>query len=458
MHIQMDERQEKKDVFQNDSIPKVILAMAIPTIVSQMITVLYNYADTIFIGLLNDSLQTAAIALALPLTFLITAIANCWGIGGGSMISRSLGKRDLKGAKYAAAFSFYGALIFTIICSMIAFGMGDAFVYLLGASAEDLSFTDKYVFWMFVVGALPSVLSQVLAHFARSLGFARQAGIGLTLGGLMNIALDPIFIFSFGFNLGVAGAAIATMLSNVISLAYFFVLFAMNRKKWSVSFRIADAIPIKEIAVPAITVGLPSALIPFLSAISNGVLNNLISAHGDIVVAAVGIAKKMDLLPANIALGITQGTLPLLAYSYGAGEKERLQKLLYTTGVLAFISTVIVVILLEIFATPIATLFIRDADTVWYATQFIRRLCLSVPLYAITLTVNSFFQAANRPKYSLVISVIRKGIFDLPLMVMFNYLFAATAIIWVQPIMDLITSVISLLILKHFLGISIERS
>ena len=100
----MDERQEKKDVFQNDSIPKVILAMAIPTIVSQMITVLYNYADTIFIGLLNDSLQTAAIALALPLTFLITAIANCWGIGGGSMISRSLGKRDLKGAKYAAAF------------------------------------------------------------------------------------------------------------------------------------------------------------------------------------------------------------------------------------------------------------------------------------------------------------------------------------------------------------------
>ena len=127
VYPQMDDIKEKKDIFQNDSIPKVILAMAIPTIISQMITVLYNYADTIFIGQLNDPLQSAAIALALPLTFLITAIANCWGIGGGSMISRSLGKGDLNGAKYAAVFSFYGALILTILCSVAVFGTGDAF-------------------------------------------------------------------------------------------------------------------------------------------------------------------------------------------------------------------------------------------------------------------------------------------------------------------------------------------
>ena len=446
----MDDIKDKKDIFQNDSILKVILAMAIPTIISQMITVLYNYADTIFIGRLNDSLQSAAIALALPLTFLITAIANCWGIGGGSMISRSLGNGDLKGAKRAAAFSFYGALALTILCSAIAFVMGDTFDYMLGASAEDFDFTDKYVFWMFIIGALPSVLSQVLAHFARSLGFAKEAGIGLTLGGLMNIVLDPIFIFSFGLNLGVAGAAVATMLSNVISLVYYFILFAMHRKKWNVSFRIADALPTRRIAVPVLSIGLPAALIPFLSAISNGVLNNLISSHGDTAVAAVGIAKKMDLLPANVAAGITQGTLPLLAYSYGAGEKEKMRKLLYTTGMLAFAATTIVVIMLEIFATPIAALFIQDVDTVRYATQFIRRLCLSVPLYAITLTVNSFFQAVNKPKHSLAISVMRKGIFDLPLMVLFNALFVVTSIIWVQPIMDLITAVISLFVLKQF--------
>lgn len=424
--------------------------MAIPTIISQMITVLYNYADTIFIGQLDDPAQSAAIALALPLTLLITAIANFWGIGGGSMISRALGKEDLSEVKHAAAFSFYGAFISTVLCSAIAFGMGDSFCYMLGASKEDFVFTDKYVFWMFIVGALPSVLSQVLAHFARSLGFAKQAGAGLTLGGIMNIVLDPIFIFSF--DLGVAGAAIATMLSNVISLIYFAVIFIMHRKQWNISFSIEYALPKKKIAVPVLSIGFPSALISLLSGVSNGVLNNLISTHGDVAVAAIGIAKKMDILPANVAIGITQGALPLFAYSYGAGEKEKTRKLLYTTGILAFIGTTIVVVLLEIFAAPVSRLFIGDMDTVRYATQFIRRLCLSVPLYALTITVNTFFQAINRPVHSFAISVMRKGIFDLPLMVLFDALFVVTSIIWVQPIMDLLTAIISLIVLKIFLN------
>lgn len=447
----MNSKKDIKDIFEADSTFRGILAMAIPTIISQMITVLYNYADTIFIGQLNDPLQSAAIALALPLTFLITAIANFWGIGGGSMISRSLGEGNIKAAKHAAAFSFYGALILTMLCSVIAFAMGDAFDYMLGASKDDFAFTDSYIFWMFTIGALPSVLSQVLAHFARSLGFAKEAGAGLTVGGLANIVLDPIFIFPFGLNLGVAGAAIATMLSNGISLVYYIILFAIHRKTWSVSFQVADALPTRKIAIPILSVGLPSALIPFLSAISNGVLNNLISTHGDTAVAAVGIAKKMDSLPANVAAGITQGTLPLLAYSYGAGEHQKMRKLLTITGVFAFAATAVVVVLLEIFAVPASTLFIRDTETVRYATQFIRRLCVSVPLYTVTLTVNSFFQAANRPGHSLVISVLRKGILDLPLMVLFDSFFGVISIIWVQPIMDLITAAISLLVLTCFL-------
>lgn len=447
----MDNLKDEKSVFQNDSILKVILTMAVPTVISQMITVLYNYADTIFIGQLNDPKQVAAITLALPLTLFITAVGNFWGIGGGSTISRALGKGDLQEAKRAAAFSFYGTVIMTGVFCAIAFGMGNAFEYMLGASEADLDFADRYIFWMFIIGALPSVLSQVLAHFVRSLGYAKAAGIGLTLGGILNIALDPIFIFPFGLNLGVAGAAIATMLSNVVSLVFFFGLFIRYRRQWSISFRITDALPEKEITFPVLSIGFPSALISLLSAVSNGVLNNLISRHGDVAVAAVGIAKKMDILPANVAIGITQGSLPLIAYSYGAKEKERTRKLLYTTGVLSFAATAVVVILLEIFAAPVANLFIRDAETVQYATQFIRRLCVAIPLYAVTITVNSFFQAVNRPRHAFAISVIRKGIFDLPLMVLFDSLFVMTSIIWVQPIMDLLTAIVSLIVLRIFL-------
>lgn len=199
-----------------------------------------------------------------------------------------------------------------------------------------------------------------------------------------------------------------------------------------------------------LSIGLPSALISLLSAVSNGVLNNLISKHGEVAVAAVGIAKKMDILPANIAVGITQGALPLLAFSFGAGKKERTKKLLSVTGILAFATTTVVVVFLEIFAASVSRLFIKDTETVQYATQFIRRLCLSVPLYAVTITINSFFQAVNKPKHAFAISVIRKGIFDLPLMVLFDSLFVVTSIIWVQPIMDFVAVVVSLLILKRF--------
>ena len=427
----MDSLKDEKSVFQNDSILKVILTMAVPTVISQMITVLYNYADTIFIGQLNDPKQVAAITLALPLTLFITAVGNFWGIGGGSTISRALGKDDLQEAKRAAAFSLYGAVIVTGVFCAIAFGMGNAFEYMLGASEADLDFADRYIFWMFTIGAMPSVLSQVLAHFTRSLGYAKAAGIGLTLGGVINIVLDPVFIFPFGLDMGVAGAAVATMISNVVSLVFFSVLFFRNKRQWSISFRITDALPAKEIAFPVLSIGFPSALISLLSAVSNGVLNNLISRHGEVAVAAVGIAKKMDILPANVAIGITQGSLPLIAYSYGAKEKEKTRKLLYTTGVLSFAATAVVVILLEIFAAPVAKLFIQDAETVQYATQFIRRLCVAIPLYAITITVNSFFQAVNRPRHAFAISIIRKGIFDLPLMVLFDSLFVMTSIIWV---------------------------
>lgn len=445
----MVDKEDATQVFQNESAFQSVLIMAIPTIISQMITVLYNYADTIFVGQLNDPKQVAAITLALPLTLFITAVSNFWGIGGGSTISRALGKNNLQEAKSAAAFSFYGAIIVTAICCVVAFAIGDAFNYMLGASETDLDFADRYIFWMFIIGAMPSVLSQVLAHFARSLGFAKEAGMGLTLGGVLNIILDPIFIFPFGFNLGVTGAAVATMLSNVAALVYFFVLFYRHRGPRSISFHITDAFPQKQITVQVLSIGLPSALISFLSAVSNGVLNNLISKHGEVAVAAVGIAKKMDILPANIAVGITQGSLPLIAFSYGAEKRERTQKLLFITGILAFASASAVVVFLEIFASPISRLFIRDAETVQYATQFIRRLCLSVPLYAVTITINSFFQAVNRPKHAFAISVIRKGIFDLPLMVWFDSLFVVTSIIWVQPIMDLVAVVVSLLILRR---------
>ena len=439
-----------EELFKTKTTFGLIVSMAIPTIASQLIGVVYNYADSIYIGSLNHPEQVAAIALALPLMLLIYALANLWGIGGGSAVSRAIGQNNLQNGHRASAFAFFGAILTTLPLSIIAWAWGDGFIRLLGASDAVLPYARQYFLWFFIIGAAPSVCGMVMAHLARAEGYARQASAGLILGALLNVILDPIFIFQFGFGMGVAGAALATFLSNIASILYFAVVFWQNRRKTYLSFRPSDAIVQWPLAIEIISVGLPSALLMLFSAISNNVLNTLVASHGDRALAAVGIAKKLDVLPAHISVGITQGALPLLAYAYAAGKSEKLRDILFTTLKVAFISLFIVVGLMEIFARPMSMMFIRDDETVRYATSFIRILCLSVPLFAVSGAINAFYQAIKRPRTAFLLSLIRKGLLDIPLMFLFERLFFITNIIWVQPIMDLLTLSISLYVVRRF--------
>ncbi|MBP5640799.1 MAG: MATE family efflux transporter [Victivallales bacterium] len=437
-------------LFQKKSTLGIIASMALPTIASQLIGVVYNYADSIYVGWLNQPEQVAAIALALPLLLLITALSNFWGIGGGSAVSRSLGQKHRQKSGMFSSFSFYGAFSSSMFLSVISWLMGDRLIRILGASETVLPYARDYFFWFFTIGAVPSVLSTFLAHLVRAEGYAKQAGTGLILGALLNILLDPFFIFQFGFGMGVAGAALATMISNLFSVLYFAYIVFRSRSTTSLSFHPLKSVVPWKMAAEVMSVGLPSALLMLLSAISNNVLNSLVASHGDRTIAAVGIAKKLDLLPNHISLGITQGSLPLMAYAFAAGKHEKLKDILYTTMKVSFLSLMTVVILLEIFARPMALMFIRDDETVRYATSFIRILCLSVPLFSMTSTINSFFQAINRPRTAFILSLIRKGMLDIPLMILFNALFFVTNIIWVQPIMDLFTVCISLVVARCF--------
>lgn len=437
------------NVFENESVIRSILIMAVPTVLSQLISVIYNYADAIYIGKLNNPSEVAAIALATPLTLFITAVSNLWGIGGGSAVSRSAGAGKKEEAARISSFSAYGAAILTLLCSFMAFIMGESFTRLLGASDTVLPYAEKYIFWVFIIGAFPSVMSQVLAHLARSEGHSAAAAAGLTIGVILNIALDPLFIFDFGLGLGVEGAAIATAISNFASFLFFVVFFILRKSDTNLSFSPRKMLPTKEIAGTVLLIGLPSALISLLSAISNVFLNNIVAAHGDVAEAAVGIAKKIDILPAHVAMGITQGSLPLLAYSYGKGDHDRTRKILRETCILACSVIVFIVILLEIFARPIASIFIEDRETVRFAASFLRKLCISIPFYSITITINSYFQAANKKWHALFLSVLRKGIFDIPLMFLLDAAAGSvTSVILAQPIMDVIVVAVSIVMIR----------
>ena len=228
----MDSR--KEGLFSEAPVAKAVLALAVPTVISQLVNVIYNMADTFFIGQLNDPLQVAAATISMPIFVFLTAFANLFGIGGSSMIARSLGRGDKAAARHASSFSIWTGAMVSILYGIIMVLSESIIFPILGADAETWGYCHQYVFWTIGIGALPTVMNAELAHLIRAEGYSKQAGAGMAAGGILNIILDPIFIFGFGME--IRGAAIATMLSNLIATCYFILFIRSIRDNSSITF------------------------------------------------------------------------------------------------------------------------------------------------------------------------------------------------------------------------------
>lgn len=455
----------KREVFENMPVPKALATLAIPTIISQLITMIYNLADTIFIGLGNNESQTAASSVAFTLVFMMNAVPNLFGVGGGSLISRLMGEKRDKEAASVASFSFYMTLITAGLYSLVVFAFMDPILTFLGATPGSIVFTRQYAFWVVVIGAIPATLAMTMAQLLRSEGFADKASFGLGLGGVMNIVLDPIFMFVV-FERGeeVKGAAVATMISNIISLAYFIIIYLLIRKKTVISLNPAKAALNKEHIKEVLAIGIPSALGSLLACLANIVINNLAKSYclirnDDVPTAAIGIAKKIDMLPMNVGFGLCQGMMPLVAYNYAAGNYKRMRSIAKTARNASMIFAGFCILIFEPFAPYIVSLFQGDPATVEMATVCLRSLCLSVPFMLFNLQISFTFQAMGKGKQSLLLSSLRQGVVNIPLLFIMNALFGLEGIFWTQLIADIITGVISYSVYRYFLSkIMIEES
>jgi putative MATE family efflux protein len=448
---------KKREVFEKMPVPKALATLAIPTIISQLITMIYNLADTFFIGLSNDPSQTAASSIAFTLVFMMNCIPNLFGVGGGSLISRLMGEKKDKDAASVASFSFYCTMLTAALYSIVVLLFMDPLLKLLGATSGSIDFARQYAFWVVVIGAIPATLSMTMAQLLRSEGFASKASIGLGFGGVMNIILDPIFMFVI-LEPGneVKGAAIATMISNLLVLAYFIVTYFIIRKKTVISI---DPFKVKlkwDYVVSVFAVGIPSALGSLLACLSNVVINNLASSYsylyGDVPVAAIGIAKKIDMLPMNVGFGLVQGMMPLVAYNYASGDHKRMRAIARTARNAGMIFAGFCVILFQIFAPQIAGIFNGDQRTVEMSTDFLRILCVAVPFMIFNLQISFTFQAMGKGKESLILSSLRQGVVNIPLLFVMNGLFGLYGIVWTQLISDIITGIVSYAVYRHSLG------
>lgn len=446
----------KNELFETRPIASALATMAIPTVISQLITLIYNIADTWFIGQTNNPYMVAASSLVLTVFLMLSAIANLYGAGGGSLVVRLLGSRNEEEARKVASLSLVMAVGTTIIFSLLCLIFMDPLLRFLGASDNTIGFARQYLMVVVVIGGFPTVLSNTMSAMLRNIGYSKEAGFGLGMGGVLNVVLDPIFMFVIlpdGYE--VLGAAIATMLSNVAALIYFIVMYQRVKKDSILELpRKIEKIQ-KDSMSSLFSVGIPAAVSLLLFDLTNIVINKLSAGHGDIELAAIGIVLKVERLPLNIGIGICLGMMPLVAYNYASKNEKRMKEFFSAARLAGVVIAVLSVIFYRICAPYIIQAFISDAQTVAFGTQFLQARCFATPFMFLSFHMVHFMQAVDRGKCSFYLAVIRQLCLNIPMLFLLDRLFGMTGIIWTQTTADIINVVISYVIYAHVMkGIS----
>lgn len=434
---------KNEELFASMPVGKAVAKLAIPTVISQIIVILYSLADTFFIGQLNDPNQLAALSITFPSYTVLTAVANLFGIGANSVISRSLGRNDSETAKKASSFCFWGSLAVTAVLAILLAIFMKPVLLFSGADEYTFGYTADYLLWVFVIGGLPTVAGLVLGHLVRAVGKTKEAGIGLALGGVLNIILDPVFIFVFKMN--VAGAAVATMIANTVSMLFFFVVLFRIRKNTVLSISPKRFSMQKEVAWGTLSVGFPAAISVLLVSVSIAVLNGLLLNHtdGNILSAAYGVTSKCGTIALHISIGIAQGVMPLIGYNYGAKNFKRVHAVCRLSFIILLVFSILFLAIVQFIPETIAGLFTQHEQTIAVAGKFMR--CWSWCVIGMSLfnMYNSIFQAVGKWKTSLLLSVLRLGIIFTALSFILDAIWGVDGLMWVQAITDTLSFVIA---------------
>lgn len=449
----------KDDLFAKVPVAQALFTMAVPTIISQIINLIYNVVDAFFIGRTGNSYMMAATSVTLTMVMMTVALSNLFGIGGGSQVARLMGRKKENDAKCVSAFSFYGAICIALLYSLLVFIFLDPLLRTLGASDATIGYAHNYALIVIVLGSLPSILSQALAHLLRNTGFSSKASFGLSMGGILNCFLDPLFMFVIlPKGNEVTGAAIATTISNVISCLYLLYAFMNAKKEAPLSYRFTDAGKISSDNIRAVfTVGVPSALLTGLFDLANICVNIIASSHSDLVLAGMGIVMKVERIPNAINIGICQGMLPIVAYNYSSGNRKRMKDTINTARLSGLIISFLSIIFFQIFANDAAKLFLStkgsDAETalktIGYAALFLRIRCLASPVQLLNYHTSYCMQAMGKGKETLLHAFVRELLMYIPMMFILDRLFGETGLACALPVGEGLAAIFALYLLHR---------
>ncbi len=366
------------EIFRDAPVSKAVISNVIPSIISMIMVLIYNLADTFFIGQTKNAYMVAAVSVATPAFLLFMAVGMLFGIGGTSLISRTLGEGNAEKAKNASSFCFWTGLFIGILAMIVIFLFATPVSMAIGASADTVDYASQYL--RIVSTAIPFlIISNSFSNIIRAEGNAQVAMMGMIIGNLINIVLDPIMILGFGWE--VAGAAVATVLGNVF--AALFYIYHLLSKKAMLSIHPKHYVAGGGIAAGVLAIGIPASLNSILMSLSNIIVNNIMSNYGDMAVAGLGVAMKVNMIVVMLLIGLGTGIQPILGYCFGAANRTRYLAVLKFSLILAFGMSAVMTVICYCGADPLVHAFLEDADAFTYGMSFARIYIYSGPVIGL---------------------------------------------------------------------------
>jgi len=431
-------KHNKIDILEKTPIPYSILQLALPSVLSMMVIILYNLTDTFFIGKLNDPYQVAAVSLAFPLFAFQMAIAGIFGNGGGSYLSRLLGKKDFAMAKETTTTAIFTSAIVSVLIGVGGVLFILRFLEILGASGATSFHAKKYM-TIILLGSPVSLLNLTLVQLLRAEGAAKAAMLGLIIGTVANIILDPLFIF--GFRMGVLGAAIATVVGQALGLLYL-ISYYLSQKSLAAPSR--HYLHFRwECYKQIFLIGVPSSLSQVMMGIGSTVSFKLASVYGDHAIAALGVAHRVFSIPIFVFIGISVGVQALIGFNYGAKNYNRMKKAIRTSILVSTSLAVLFTLLFALFPRALMAAFIKDPKIIEIGVVILGAYVFAIPFAGVGMILMVSLQSMGKALPAFIVALSRQGIIYIPAIFVLNRLFAFEGLVFALPLADALTTLTS---------------
>ena len=437
------EKENRNALFETTPVPKAFLTLALPVVMSKIISMIYNMVDIYFIGRTGNANLVAGVSICAPVFLLMVSLGDLFGLGGSSVMSRLFGQKKDEDGRRVSSFTFYSAIATGVLITVIMLIFQTPILHMLGAEGEVLSYAAEYYIWI-ALGAPFIILTLIPTNQLRTEGLANIAMIGSIVGSVVNIVLDPVFIFGLG--MGAGGAAIATVLGNIVTDIIFVVCIRKKSQKLTVDIKMAKV----DLAIvgAVFAIGLPSSLNNLMNSFGTALLNRGLASYGADKVAAMGIASKVNMLVAMIMIAFAFGAQALIGYNYGAGNRSRLREILKFDLLVQMLIAIAGGALLMIFAPSMIRLFMNDAVIVEAGTLILRRMLLGLPFTGIFLVCSTLFMSAGKSLPTLIMSLSRQGIVFAAALFILSRTLGYTGVITAQPVADMLSALLAVALLK----------